>query len=75
MRADVLPFGGDVGVDVELKVAILGERVRAFDSAIEKVREPEKLVLFANCPVEVHAAVGVGAAWELPYVVVLGLTV
>ena len=62
MNGNVFSFGGDVRVDVEVEFVLLGQRTGSDYGAVEEVGEPEEIVLFADGPVEVDAAVGVYAA-------------
>lgn len=49
-------------VDIQIELITLLEGSGAGNAAVEEVGEPEEVVLFADGPVEVDAAVGVGTA-------------
>lgn len=53
---DVLALRCDVRVDVELQVAIRGQRAGAVDSAVQKLGEPEEVVLFSDGPVKIDSS-------------------
>jgi len=40
VRGDVLAFGGDVRVDVEIQIAVASQRAGTIDCAVEQVGEP-----------------------------------